>query len=153
MWPRRGECAEAAFSLPPGEGLWADPVAVGSSAARSVIKGNLSQCPFLGGHGAYPSHRLPRQDLRPSPPRDKLGLELSLSPPLCPRWHYPPVAGAGPLVVRSPRTSQPWLVCLQTLLSKYNQQYHKLFKDIPLEEVVLKGEPSPWCDWTGAWSA
>ncbi|VFV41603.1 Hypothetical predicted protein [Lynx pardinus] len=25
-----------------------------------------------------------------------------------------------------------------TLLSKYNQQYHKLFKDIPLEEVVLK---------------
>uniref|UniRef100_A0A8C2R0G8 GRAM domain-containing protein n=1 Tax=Capra hircus TaxID=9925 RepID=A0A8C2R0G8_CAPHI len=24
------------------------------------------------------------------------------------------------------------------LLSKYNQQYHKLFKDIPLEEVVLK---------------
>ncbi|XP_042797442.1 GRAM domain-containing protein 2A isoform X5 [Panthera leo] len=32
----------------------------------------------------------------------------------------------------------PQLVCLQTLLSKYNQQYHKLFKDIPLEEVVLK---------------
>ncbi|XP_057579178.1 GRAM domain-containing protein 2A isoform X4 [Hippopotamus amphibius kiboko] len=30
------------------------------------------------------------------------------------------------------------LMCLQTLLSKYNQQYHKLFKDIPLEEVVLK---------------
>ncbi|MBV97541.1 GRAM domain-containing protein 2, partial [Eschrichtius robustus] len=30
------------------------------------------------------------------------------------------------------------LVCLQTLLRKYNQQYHKLFKDIPLEEVVLK---------------
>ncbi|KAM7159564.1 GRAM domain-containing protein 2A isoform 2-T2 [Molossus nigricans] len=29
-------------------------------------------------------------------------------------------------------------LCLQTLLSKYNQQYHKLFKDIPLEEVVLK---------------
>uniref|UniRef100_A0A2K6G079 GRAM domain containing 2A n=1 Tax=Propithecus coquereli TaxID=379532 RepID=A0A2K6G079_PROCO len=26
----------------------------------------------------------------------------------------------------------------RTLLSKYNQQYHKLFKDIPLEEVVLK---------------
>ncbi|XP_074184329.1 GRAM domain-containing protein 2A isoform X4 [Rhinolophus sinicus] len=26
----------------------------------------------------------------------------------------------------------------ETLLSKYNQQYHKLFKDIPLEEVVLK---------------
>uniref|UniRef100_A0A9L0ICE9 GRAM domain containing 2A n=1 Tax=Equus asinus TaxID=9793 RepID=A0A9L0ICE9_EQUAS len=25
-----------------------------------------------------------------------------------------------------------------TSLSKYNQQYHKLFKDIPLEEVVLK---------------
>ncbi|XP_040131448.2 GRAM domain-containing protein 2A isoform X5 [Ictidomys tridecemlineatus] len=25
-----------------------------------------------------------------------------------------------------------------TLLSKYNQQYHKLFKDIPLEEMVLK---------------
>ncbi|XP_037689444.1 GRAM domain-containing protein 2A isoform X2 [Choloepus didactylus] len=25
-----------------------------------------------------------------------------------------------------------------TLLSKYDQQYHKLFKDIPLEEVVLK---------------
>ncbi|KAB0375136.1 hypothetical protein FD755_013628 [Muntiacus reevesi] len=25
-----------------------------------------------------------------------------------------------------------------TLRSKYNQQYHKLFKDIPLEEVVLK---------------
>ncbi|KAM9585648.1 LOW QUALITY PROTEIN: GRAM domain-containing protein 2A [Trichechus inunguis] len=25
-----------------------------------------------------------------------------------------------------------------TLQSKYNQQYHKLFKDIPLEEVVLK---------------
>ncbi|XP_076980000.1 GRAM domain-containing protein 2A isoform X4 [Tamandua tetradactyla] len=25
-----------------------------------------------------------------------------------------------------------------TLLSKYNQQYHKLFKNIPLEEVVLK---------------
>uniref|UniRef100_A0A4X1TGC8 GRAM domain containing 2A n=1 Tax=Sus scrofa TaxID=9823 RepID=A0A4X1TGC8_PIG len=25
-----------------------------------------------------------------------------------------------------------------TLLTKYNQQYHKLFKDIPLEEVVLK---------------
>ncbi|XP_045386963.1 GRAM domain-containing protein 2A isoform X3 [Lemur catta] len=25
-----------------------------------------------------------------------------------------------------------------TLLSKYNQQYHKLFKDIPLDEVVLK---------------
>ncbi|NP_001230512.1 GRAM domain containing 2-like [Sus scrofa] len=25
-----------------------------------------------------------------------------------------------------------------TLLSKYNQQYHKLFKDIPLEEAVLK---------------
>ncbi|XP_059953050.1 GRAM domain-containing protein 2A isoform X6 [Mesoplodon densirostris] len=25
-----------------------------------------------------------------------------------------------------------------TLLRKYNQQYHKLFKDIPLEEVVLK---------------
>uniref|UniRef100_A0A8C3W3I6 GRAM domain-containing protein n=1 Tax=Catagonus wagneri TaxID=51154 RepID=A0A8C3W3I6_9CETA len=25
-----------------------------------------------------------------------------------------------------------------TLLSKYNQQYHKLFKDIPVEEVVLK---------------
>ncbi|KAM5339817.1 GRAM domain-containing protein 2A isoform 1-T1 [Glossophaga mutica] len=25
-----------------------------------------------------------------------------------------------------------------TLLSKYNQQYHKLFKDIPSEEVVLK---------------
>lgn len=34
-------------------------------------------------------------------------------------------------------------MCLQTLLTKYNQQYHKLFKDIPLEEVVLKGEPSP----------
>lgn len=34
-------------------------------------------------------------------------------------------------------------MCLQTLLSKYNQQYHKLFKDIPLEEAVLKGEPSP----------
>ncbi|KAM5292719.1 GRAM domain-containing protein 2A [Ctenodactylus gundi] len=26
----------------------------------------------------------------------------------------------------------------ETLLSKYNQQYHKLFKDIPLEEMVLK---------------
>ncbi|XP_048225483.1 GRAM domain-containing protein 2A [Perognathus longimembris pacificus] len=25
-----------------------------------------------------------------------------------------------------------------TLLSKYNQQYHKLFKDVPLEEMVLK---------------
>lgn len=25
-----------------------------------------------------------------------------------------------------------------TLLSKYNQQYHKLFQDIPVEEVVLK---------------
>ncbi|XP_023568432.1 GRAM domain-containing protein 2A isoform X3 [Octodon degus] len=25
-----------------------------------------------------------------------------------------------------------------TLLSKYNQQYHKLFKDIPVEEMVLK---------------
>nr|XP_021494506.1 GRAM domain-containing protein 2 isoform X1 [Meriones unguiculatus] len=25
-----------------------------------------------------------------------------------------------------------------TLMSKYNQQYHKLFKDIPLEEMVLK---------------
>lgn len=36
-------------------------------------------------------------------------------------------------------------MCLQTLLSKYNQQYHKLFKDIPLEEMVLKGELSPWC--------
>lgn len=44
-------------------------------------------------------------------------------------------------------------MCLQTLLSKYNQQYHKLFKDIPLEEVVLKGELSPWCAWTGACSA
>uniref|UniRef100_A0A8I3PEI8 GRAM domain containing 2A n=1 Tax=Canis lupus familiaris TaxID=9615 RepID=A0A8I3PEI8_CANLF len=99
---------------------------------------DLSQCPLLGGCGASPGHRLPRQDLRPLPPRDKLGLELSLSPPLCPRWHYSPVAGAVPLVVRSPRTSQPRLVCLQTLLSKYNQQYHKLFKDIPLEEVVLK---------------
>lgn len=29
------------------------------------------------------------------------------------------------------------------LLSKYNQQYYKLFKDIPLE-VVLKGELPPW---------
>ncbi|XP_047398437.1 GRAM domain-containing protein 2A isoform X4 [Sciurus carolinensis] len=29
-------------------------------------------------------------------------------------------------------------MCLQTPLSKYNQQYHKLFKDIPLEEMVLK---------------
>ncbi|XP_066134111.1 GRAM domain-containing protein 2A isoform X1 [Saccopteryx bilineata] len=26
----------------------------------------------------------------------------------------------------------------ETLLSKYNQQYHRLFKDVPLEEVVLK---------------
>lgn len=46
-------------------------------------------------------------------------------------------------MVRSPGTSQTQLVCLQTLLRKYNQQYHKLFKDIPLEEVVLKGELSP----------
>lgn len=34
-------------------------------------------------------------------------------------------------------------MCLQTLLSKYNQQYHKLFQDIPVEEVVLKGELFP----------
>lgn len=99
-------------------------------------------------------------------PRDKLCLELSLLPPLaiyrllrpspqgpCPHgiisWWLVQV----PLVVSSPRTSQPQLVCLQTLLSKYNQQYHKLFKDVPLEEVVLKGELSPRCGWTGAWRA
>ncbi|EHB17254.1 GRAM domain-containing protein 2 [Heterocephalus glaber] len=34
--------------------------------------------------------------------------------------------------------SQTQPVCLQTLLNKYNHQYHKLFKDIPLEEMVLK---------------
>lgn len=101
-------------------------------------------------------------------PRDKLCLELSLLPPLAiyrldcfvqvPRAPAPMALFPGgwcraPLVVSSPRTSQPHLVCLQTLLSKYNQQYHKLFKDIPLEEVVLKGELSPRCGWTGAWRA
>lgn len=39
---------------------------------------------------------------------------------------------------------RPSSCVLQTLRSKYNQQYHKLFKDIPLEEVVLKGELPPW---------
>ncbi|XP_037357667.1 GRAM domain-containing protein 2A [Talpa occidentalis] len=47
-----------------------------------------------------------------------------------------------------PDSSLPWSEGLKseeikcsregTLQSKYNQQYHKLFKDIPLEEVVLK---------------
>ena len=39
---------------------------------------------------------------------------------------------------------RPSSCVFQMLLSKYNQQYHKLFKDIPLEEVVLKGELPPW---------
>ncbi|KAF2985701.1 hypothetical protein EK904_003135 [Melospiza melodia maxima] len=29
--------------------------------------------------------------------------------------------------------------------SKYNSQYHKLFKDIPTEESVLKGRLAGWC--------
>uniref|UniRef100_A0A8C2XQZ5 GRAM domain-containing protein n=1 Tax=Capra hircus TaxID=9925 RepID=A0A8C2XQZ5_CAPHI len=37
-----------------------------------------------------------------------------------------------------PGLLRPSSCVLQMLLSKYNQQYHKLFKDIPLEEVVLK---------------
>lgn len=39
----------------------------------------------------------------------------------------------------------------QILLSKYNQQYHKLFKDIPSEEVVLKGEL--WSPWDQPWES
>lgn len=46
-----------------------------------------------------------------------------------------------------PLVSQSWVLCLQMLLSKYNQQYHKLFKDIPLEEMVLKGELLPAHGW------
>ena len=44
---------------------------------------------------------------------------------------------------------RPSSCVFQMLLSKYNQQYHKLFKDIPLEEVVLKGELPPWVGRTG----
>lgn len=137
---------------------------------RSVTKGNLSECPLPVGGGASPSgHRLPirtsfchvteRQAMlgtQPFSPAGSLPLLCANSPGgPCPP---PPPAVAlfpgswcrAPLVADLPRTSQPQLVCLQTLLSKYNQQYHKLFKDIPLEEVVLKGELSPRCGWTGA---
>lgn len=44
---------------------------------------------------------------------------------------------------------QSRVLCWQALMSKYNQQYHKLFKDIPLEEMVLKGEPLPGHCWWG----
>ena len=48
-----------------------------------------------------------------------------------------------------PGLLRPSSCVFQMLLSKYNQQYHKLFKDIPLEEVVLKGELPPWDGRTG----
>ena len=57
------------------------------------------------------------------------------------------------MAISSPRASQTQPVCLQITLNKYNQQYHKLFKDVPLEEVVLKGELSPWYSWLGIQSA
>lgn len=92
----------------------------------------------------------------PSISRDSLVHPLAVRQPLHAKSPGVPVAlfpGGwirAPLVVSCPRTSQTQPVCLQTLLSKYTQQYHKLFKDIPAEEVVLKGERSPWYAWTGA---
>ncbi|XP_070354911.1 GRAM domain-containing protein 2A isoform X4 [Equus asinus] len=56
--------------------------------------------------------------------------------PLDSSLHWPKGSKGEEIKKCSREGTQP--MCLQTSLSKYNQQYHKLFKDIPLEEVVLK---------------